>query len=98
MPKIGETIPGDDFRTIPGGKVVNQAVAANRIGAKTMILGCVGQDVFGPSLITSLKGARVDINNVTTIADIASGTATIIIDSSGENCIIGGFPSWFINC
>lgn len=88
MPEIGETIPGNDFKTIPGGKGANQAVAACRMGATTTMIGCVGQDVFGPSLITSLKDAGVDTNNVTTIAEIASGTATIIVDSNGENCIV----------
>lgn len=88
MPKIGETIPGDVFKMIPGGKGANQAVAASRMGAKTTILGCIGQDAFGPSLITSLVGAGVDTNNVKILTDIGTGTATIIVDSSGENCII----------
>ena len=42
IPKPGETILGDDFRIIPGGKGANQAVAAARLGARVSMVGCVG--------------------------------------------------------
>ena len=47
LPKPGETVPGDDFQTIPGGKGANQAVAAARLGARVTLIGRVGDDSFG---------------------------------------------------
>ncbi len=46
-PNVGETVLGQSFNTVPGGKGANQAVAAARLGAAVRLIGCVGNDVFG---------------------------------------------------
>lgn len=55
VPKMGETLLGQEFRTIPGGKGANQAVAAAKLGADVRMVGCVGDDVFGTELLEHLK-------------------------------------------
>lgn len=50
IPKVGETILGEHFLTVPGGKGANQAVAAAKLGGDVTILGCVGDDAFGNEL------------------------------------------------
>ncbi|WP_036128328.1 PfkB family carbohydrate kinase, partial [Lysinibacillus sphaericus] len=47
FPKQGETILGNAFQTVPGGKGANQAVAAARLGSEVAMIGCVGEDYFG---------------------------------------------------
>ncbi len=47
VPEAGETLSGDSFNVIPGGKGANQAVAASRAGGNVFMFGCVGQDTFG---------------------------------------------------
>lgn len=83
----GETILGERFLTIPGGKGANQAVAVARLGAQVTLVGAVGRDAFGDQLHANLATERVDVGHVARLDDTASGTASITI-ARGENQII----------
>ena len=83
----GETILGEGFLTIPGGKGANQAVAAARLGAQVALVGAIGNDVFGQQLRAGLEAEAIDLTHVATLADCASGTASITV-AGGENQII----------
>ncbi|MEA4910415.1 MAG: ribokinase [Anaerolineaceae bacterium] len=87
-PEGGETLHGDSFSTIPGGKGANQAAAAARLGGQVQMIGCVGDDVFGPRLLSTLQGFGVDVSGVSTLPGQASGTAVIVVDAGGENRIL----------
>lgn len=88
MPLAGETLAGSDFHIIPGGKGANQAVAAARAGAATRMIGCVGADPFGRELLDSLSLSGVDVEGVSISENSPTGTATIIVEDSGQNRII----------
>src|SRR5512135_1921241 len=88
FPRPGETILGEDLATIPGGKGANQAVAAARLGASVAMIGCVGADAFGVSLIENLKRNNVDAKHVLRDGSVATGTAIIVVDSNGQNSIV----------
>jgi ribokinase len=88
LPKPGETLTGRSFRTIPGGKGANQAVACARLGEITSMIGRVGGDVFGRQLKQELEEAGVDHTNVSIDADTSSGVALIAVEDSAENMII----------
>ena len=88
FPQPGETISGSDLQIIPGGKGANQAVAAARQGASVSMLGGVGNDSFGPELINNLKQNGVDTSHVQIDSQSATGTAIIVVDSSGQNSIV----------
>ncbi len=87
MPVAGETIFGSNFQTHTGGKGANQAVAVARLGHRSILLGKVGDDIFGRELRDTLSAYGVDMSEVETIPG-SSGTASIVVDSKGENCII----------
>ncbi len=87
FPQPGETISGEDLQVIPGGKGANQAVAAARHGAQVSMLGRVGNDGFGDFLLDNLKENNVDISRIRR-DDASTGTATIIVDSNGQNSIV----------
>jgi ribokinase len=88
LPAPGETISGGPFATHPGGKGANQAVAAARLGAAVAMVGRVGGDAFGARLRTELTEADIDIRQVVTLPDMASGVALIAVEASGQNSII----------
>lgn len=83
----GETILGERFLTVAGGKGANQAVAAARLGAEVALVGALGVDVFGRQLRQGLASEGIDLDHVAHLHDDASGTASITI-AEGENQII----------
>lgn len=88
LPMPGETLTGDSFFTAPGGKGANQAVASARLGAPTRLIGRVGGDVFGSSLLQSLADNRVNVSAVSTDPHQPTGVALITVDAKAENTIV----------
>ena len=87
IPRPGETLTGCGFQTHSGGKGANQAVAVARLGYPCVLLGAVGEDVFGQELLASLRGYGVNTAKVTRVPG-PSGTASIAVSATGENSII----------
>ena len=87
IPKSGETVLGNSFSTYPGGKGANQAVAAARLGASVTIIGQVGADTYGESLITKLVTDGVNVDCIFIDESNATGVAMITVDASGQNSI-----------
>lgn len=87
FPKQGETVLGQLFTTVPGGKGANQAVAAARLGGNVHMVANVGNDGFGEELLENLKGNSVDVSGVTESTGVATGIANILL-SDGDNRII----------
>lgn len=87
-PAGGETLTGSDFKTLPGGKGANQAVAAARLGRSVAMVGHVGDDVFGSSLLAGLRHDGIATSAVAVIPGVPTGTALITVDDQAENSII----------
>ncbi|HOC91152.1 MAG TPA: ribokinase [bacterium] len=86
-PLKGESIIGKSFGMAPGGKGANQAMQAALMGAETHMIGRVGNDVFGDSILESLSRAGVNVECV--IRDSAgTGCSGVILDSEGDNSIV----------
>ncbi len=88
FPAPGEAILGKNFRRAPGGKGANQAYAVARMGTKAAIIGAVGRDAFGDEMVANLDAAGVDTRAVLRRDTVASGTAMIVLDASGQNQIV----------
>ncbi|GGY52309.1 ribokinase [Streptomyces omiyaensis] len=86
-PARGETVTGRSFRTVPGGKGANQAVAAARAGGEVAMIGAVGSDDFGHRLRDVLEHCSVDTDLLRTVEG-PSGTAHIVVDEEGGNAIV----------
>lgn len=87
LPARGETILGDQFTLMLGGKGANQAVAAGRSGARTSFVGCVGDDLFHDLVVEGLTAAGVDLAHLRTVPG-PTGIAHIRVDASAQNDIV----------
>lgn len=88
MPAPGETVLGEGFTVSPGGKGANQAVAVARLGGACRMIGRVGDDTFGRTLLENLRDEGVACDDVLVTRGVSSGTAMIIVDANGENSIV----------
>ena len=87
LPARGETVLGDDLTLVLGGKGANQAVASALAGSDTVIVGCVGSDLFQELTLGALSTYGVDVTAVR-VVEGPTGVAHIRVDSSGENDIV----------
>jgi len=86
LPRPGETITGESFATLPGGKGANQALAARRAGAGVAMAGAVGIDSFADDALSGLVAAGVDLGWVRRVG-VPTGVALIHVDAAGQNAI-----------
>ncbi len=87
LPQPGETLLGDGYIQVPGGKGANQALAAKRSGAKVCMLGCVGRDANAELALSLLREDEVDLSHLQ-YSDNPTGCASIWVTQEGENSIV----------
>lgn len=87
LPGPGETLTGERFAEYPGGKGLNQAVAAARAGARTAFVGAVGRDAAGVALRDVMTNDGID-TSMLAVVDEPTGRALIGVAANGENSII----------
>ena len=87
LPRPGETIFGSSFVTVPGGKGLNQAVAAARLGGSVDFLGAVGDDPYGTALRALMASEGIRTAGLASSPE-PTGTAHISVVDSGENSIV----------
>jgi ribokinase len=86
LPDPGETVLGNDYQLLPGGKGANQALAARRAGAAVMMAGAVGNDGFANAALELLRRDGADLALVRRV-ERPTGCAAIMVGRSGENLI-----------
>jgi ribokinase len=88
LPSPGETVLGSQRATLAGGKGANQAVAARRLGAETVLIAAVGDDRFGEDIRASLARDGLPADHLVTVAGADTGVALIVVDAAGENTVV----------
>ena len=87
FPSSGETLIGDSFETGFGGKGANQAVMAGLLGADVYMISCLGNDIFGDSIINNFIENNINVDHIQRVK-VSSGVAPIWVNAKGENKII----------
>lgn len=88
LPLPGETLLGGTFFMYAGGKGANQAVAAARLGGHVTLVAKVGNDIFGQETTLNLQKENINTDFVFVDENVPSGTALIMVNEEGENCIV----------
>jgi ribokinase len=88
LPGPGETVLGHGYAEHPGGKGLNQAVAAARAGARVAFVSAVGDDDAGRRLLGVMTDDGIDTTAVRTLIGTPTGRALIGVSDAGENSII----------
>ena len=93
LPRPGETVAGHGLQRLPGGKGLNQAVAAARMGAKVAMIGACGDDADGATLAALLTAEGIDVRGlcVRALGDAGTahtGLAQVLVADDGENAIV----------
>lgn len=86
FPRPGETVVGD-FRTGPGGKGFNQAIAASRAGVGTQFIGAVGADAFGAEARRFAQAEKLSAHFIAKPKH-PTGCASIVVNGDGQNEVI----------
>ena len=68
----------------PGGAPANYLAALTKFGAKTAMIGKVGNDAFGRLLIKTLRGAGIDTRGMLVSDDVFTTLAFVTLDDSGD--------------
>lgn len=88
IPVNGETQLAEKLLVFPGGKGGNQAVGAGKLGGQVYMIGCLGNDMDGKQLYTSLMENHVHMDGVVFHPAVSSGKAYISVDQEGESTIV----------
>lgn len=87
-PQTGETLMGEEFGMFIGGKGSNQAIAAARLGAEVTMIGRLGTDLFGDTLMAAHVEEKICTDYVIRDTEVGTGVASILIDADGDNSIV----------
>ena len=88
FPLAGETVTGNFFMQAMGGKGANQALAAHRLGGNVKFVACLGNDANGKNALQYYRDQGLDVSLVKMIDNVPTGTAMILVNAEGENCIV----------
>ena len=87
LPAPGETLLALSTERCAGGKGLNQAVAAARTGAPTLLAAAIGQDADAAFIVDSLRGeAGLETNWL--VCNAPTDLSAIWVATGGENVIV----------
>jgi len=87
LPTLGQTVTGEKLLRFPGGKGLNQAIAAKRSGSKVLMVGALGSDSEGDFLSKVLVEEKIDPRFISRV-EVQTGIAVIEVAADAQNRIL----------
>lgn len=87
LPQSGETMITDRFSTTPGGKGMNQAAGAMKLGTEVALIGKVGTDHEASIIYDYLLNNHIVYDGVTRSFHEDTGKAFIQVQNDGDSTI-----------
>ncbi|MCL2516988.1 MAG: ribokinase [Oscillospiraceae bacterium] len=87
-PVAGQTVIGDTYDFIPGGKGANAAITLSRLGGDSVFCAKLGHDPNGTALMKFYDTSGIDTRFISLDRNEKTGLAIIIVETNGNNRII----------
>lgn len=89
LPTWKQAIQAKSFRMFPGGKGLNQAIAAARLGSNVSLISAIGFDDFGEQISDYLQMHRVNHDHVRVVKDSYTDVTGNFVNEDGEVAFVG---------
>lgn len=89
LPDWGQAIQAERLMLHPGGKGLNQAIAASRLGARVCVVGAVGDDEFGKQVLAELTDYGVDVAGVEVVRGATTPVTIVFSRPGGDTSFVG---------
>jgi ribokinase len=83
LPSREESPSGDVFLRDAGGKGLNQAIAASRLGMRSLLVACVGEDRAGDDVMAALAEDHVSAAGMVRTSRAPTARTLIAVDANG---------------
>lgn len=87
LPHTGKTVTAPTSVIHPGGKCINEAIGAAKLGHNVCAIGCVGDDADADLLYEYAKGCQVDTIGIKRSKGQKTGQAYIFVQEDGDSMI-----------
>ena len=89
MPEPGRDGLVETITNGVGGAILNSAIVLDNLGAETILLGCIGKDLWAEFIRDSLHDTHVDLSQLQTDDTANTGLDFILVTEDGERTMFG---------
>ena len=87
-PAKGQTVLGDSYKYVSGGKGANSATAVAKLGGDSVFCAALGNDANGSTLRSIYESVGIDTDCLLITGDAPTGLATVTVEADGSNSIV----------
>lgn len=87
-PLKGQTVMGDSYSYVSGGKGANSATAVAKLGGNSIFCAALGDDENGKTLKNIYDKTGINTSYIKIKQDAPTGLATVTVESCGSNRIV----------